>query len=125
MTKILNPKECLRRFIEGKILHNRELHEAGLKNLYFEWESFGNDILNQSDLLESYVQQCGELRSANESLKRDIERLSHYKEDFEKMKQQFYEMQEEYGKLQKEYDYLVNGEPADDMNDWEFQEVNQ
>ena len=46
MTKILDPKECLRRFIEGKIQHNRDLHEAGLKNLYFEWESFGNDILN-------------------------------------------------------------------------------
>lgn len=76
MTKILEPKECLRRFIEGKIQHNRDLHEAGLKNLYFEWESFGNDILNQSDLLESYVQQCGELRTANESLKRDIERLN-------------------------------------------------
>lgn len=120
MTKILKPKECLRRFIEGKIQHNRELHEAGLKNLYFEWESFGNDILNQSDLLESYVQTCSELRMANESLKRDNERLSHYKEDFEKMKQQYYELQEEYGKLQKEYDYLVNGEPADDMNDWEF-----
>lgn len=76
MTKILEPKECLRRFIEGKIQHNRDLHEAGLKNLYFEWESFGNDILNQSDLLESYVQQCGELRTANENLKRDIERLN-------------------------------------------------
>lgn len=120
MTKILDPKECLRRFIEGKIQHNRDLHEAGLNNLYFEWESFGNDILNQADLLESYVQQCGELRSANDSLKRDIERLNHYKEDFDKMKQQYYELQEEYGKLQKEYDYLVNGEPADDMNDWEF-----
>lgn len=76
MTKILNPKECLRRFIEGKIQHNRDLHEAGLKNLYFEWESFGNDILNQADLLESYVQECGELRSANEILKKDIERLN-------------------------------------------------
>ena len=43
MTKILNPKECLRRFIEGKIQHNRELYEAGSKNLYFEWEDFGNE----------------------------------------------------------------------------------
>ena len=76
MTKILNPKECLRRFIEGKIQHNRDLHDAGLKNLYFEWESFGYDILNQSDLLESYVQQCCELRSANEFLKHENERLT-------------------------------------------------
>jgi len=76
MTKILNPKECLRRFIEGKIQHNRDLHEAGLKNLYFEWESFGNDILNQADLLESYVQECGHLRMANEALKHEIERLN-------------------------------------------------
>ena len=76
MTKILNPKECLRRFIEGKIKHNRELYEAGFKNLYFEWEDFGNDILNQEELLDSYVRQCSELRMANESLKRDIERLN-------------------------------------------------
>lgn len=106
MTKILKPEECLRRFIEGKIQHNKDLHEAGYKNLYFEWESFGNDVLNQDGLLKSYVQQCSELRIANESLKRDIERLSHYKEDFEKMKQQFYEIQEEYGKLQREYERL-------------------
>ena len=83
MTKILNPKECLRRFIEGKIQHNRDLYEAGLKNLYFEWESFGNDILNQSDLLDSYVQECGELRMANESLKKDIERLSKYRIEYD------------------------------------------
>ena len=76
MTKILNPKECLRRFIEGKIQHNRELHEAGSKNLYFEWEDFGNDILKQEELLEHYVKECSELRMANESLKRDIERLN-------------------------------------------------
>jgi len=76
MTKILKPKECLRRFIEGKIQHNRDLHEAGLKNLYFEWESFGNDILNQADLLENYVAECGHLRMANEALKREIERLN-------------------------------------------------
>ena len=75
MTKILNPKECLRRFIEGKIQHNRELYEAGYKNLYFEWEDFGNNILNQEDLLDSYVRQCSELRMANESLKREIERM--------------------------------------------------
>lgn len=83
MTKILNPKECLRRFIEGKIQHNRELHDAGSKNLYFEWEDFGNDILNQEDLLESYVHQCSELRMANESLKRDIERLNNRKLNIE------------------------------------------
>ena len=76
MTKILNPKECLRRFIEGKIQHNRELYEAGSKNLYFEWEDFGNDILNQAELLDSYVRQCSDLRMANESLKSDIERLN-------------------------------------------------
>ena len=76
MTKILNPKECLRRFIEGKIQHNRELYEAGFKNLYFEWEDFGNDILNQEELLDSYVRECSELRMANESLKSDIERLN-------------------------------------------------
>ena len=75
MTKILNPKECLRRFIDGKIQHNRELYEAGYKNLYFEWEDFGNNILNQEDLLDSYVRQCSELRMANESLKREIERM--------------------------------------------------
>ena len=76
MTKILNPKECLRRFVEGKIQHNRELYEAGSKNIYFEWEDFGNNILNQEELLDSYVQQCSELRMANESLKRDIQRLN-------------------------------------------------
>ena len=83
MTKILNPKECLRRFIEGKIQHNRELHEAGAKNLYFEWEEYGNDILNNSNLLDSYVRQCSELRMANESLKRDIERLNNRKLNIE------------------------------------------
>ena len=83
MTKILNPKECLRRFIEGKIQHNRELYEAGSKNLYFEWEDFGNDILNQEELLDSYIQQCSELRMANESLKRDIERLNKRKNNIE------------------------------------------
>ena len=89
MTKILNPKECLKRFIEGKIQHNRELYEAGSKNLYFEWEDFGNDILNQEVLLDSYVQECGELRMANESLKRDIERLNHYKEDYFSLKKDY------------------------------------
>lgn len=83
MTKILNPKECLRRFIEGKIQHNRELYEAGAKNLYFEWEDFGNDILNQEELLDSYVRECSELRMANESLKRDIERLNKSKNNIE------------------------------------------
>ena len=83
MTKILNPKECLRRFIERKIQHNRELYEAGFKNLYFEWEDFGNDILNQEDLLDSYVRECSELRMANESLKRDIERLNKSKNNIE------------------------------------------
>ena len=83
MTKILNPKECLRRFIEGKIQHNRELYEAGAKNLYFEWEEYGNDILNNSNLLDSYVRQCSELRMANESLKRDIERLNNRKLNIE------------------------------------------
>lgn len=89
MTKILNPKECLRRFIEGKIQHNRELHDAGLKNLYFEWEDFGNDILNQEELLDSYVRECSKLRMANESLKRDIERLNHYKEDYFSLKKDY------------------------------------
>ena len=89
MTKILNPKECLRRFIEGKIQHNRELYEAGFKNLYFEWEDFGNDILNQEELLDSYVRECSELRMANESLKRDIERLNHYKEDYFSLKKDY------------------------------------
>ena len=83
MTKILNPKECLRRFIEGKIQHNRELYEAGSKNLYFEWEDFGNDILNQEELLDSYVRECSDLRMANESLKRDIERLNKSKNNIE------------------------------------------
>ena len=83
MTKILNPKECLRRFIERKIQHNRELYEAGFKNLYFEWEDFGNDILNQEDLLDSYARECSELRMANESLKRDIERLNKSKNNIE------------------------------------------
>ena len=83
MTKILNPKECLRRFIERKIQHNRELYEAGSQNLYFEWEDFGNDILNQEDLLDSYVRECSELRMANESLKRDIERLNKSKNNIE------------------------------------------
>ena len=83
MTKILNPKECLRRFIEGKIQHNRELYEAGSKNLYFEWEDFGNDILNQEELLDSYVRECSELRMANKSLKRDIERLNKSKNNIE------------------------------------------
>ena len=116
MTKILNPKECLRRFIEGKIQHNRELHEAGLKNLYFEWESFGNDILNQSDLLESYVQQCGELRSANEYLKKEIERLEKYKSDFYNLKAQFSFLQEQHSlleekckRLERTYSDLMNG----------------
>lgn len=89
MTKILNPKECLRRFIEGKIQHNRELYEAGSKNLYFEWEDFGNDILNQEELLDSYVRECSKLRMANESLKRDIERLNHYKEDYFSLKKDY------------------------------------
>ena len=89
MTKILNPKECLRRFIEGKIQHNRELYEAGSKNLYFEWEVFGNDILNQEVLLDSYVRECSKLRMANESLKRDIERLNHYKEDYFSLKKDY------------------------------------
>ena len=83
MTKILNPKECLRRFIEGKIKHNRELYEAGSKNIYFEWEDFGNDILNQGELLDYYVHECTELRMANESLKRDIERLNKSKNNIE------------------------------------------
>ena len=116
MTKILNPKECLRRFIEGKIQHNRDLHEAGLKNLYFEWESFGNDILNQSDLLESYVQQCGELRSANEYLKKEIERLEKYKSDFYNLKAQFSFLQEQHSlleekckRLERAYSDLMNG----------------
>ena len=116
MTKILNPKECLRRFIEGKIQHNRDLHEAGLKNLYFEWESFGNDILNQSDLLESYVQQCGELRSANEYLKKEIERLEKYKSDFYNLKAQFSFLQEQHSlleekckRLERTYSDLMNG----------------
>lgn len=91
MTKILKPKECLRRFIEGKIKHNRELHEAGSKNLYFEWEDFGNDILNQEELLKSYIKECSELRMANESLKRDIERLNHYKEDYFSLKKSILE----------------------------------
>ena len=89
MTKILDPKECLRRFIEGKIQHNRDLHEAGLKNLYFEWKDYGNDILNQAQLLERYVSECGELRMANEILKKDIERLSHYKEDCKQIEKTF------------------------------------
>ena len=89
MTKILNPKECLRRCIEGKIQHNRELYEAGSKNLYFEWEDFGNDILNQEELLDSYVRECSKLRMANESLKRDIERLNHYKEDYFSLKKDY------------------------------------
>ena len=89
MTKILNPKECLRRFIEGKIQYNRELYEAGSKNLYFEWEDFGNDILNQEELLDSYVRECSKLRMANESLKRDIERLNHYKEDYFSLKKDY------------------------------------
>ena len=116
MTKILNPKECLRRFIEGKIQHNRELHEAGLKNLYFEWEDYGNDILNQSDLLESYVQECCELRSANEYLKKEIERLEKYKSDFYNLKAQFSFIQEQHSlleekckRLEKAYSDLMNG----------------
>ncbi len=120
MTKILKPKECLRRFIEGKIQHNRDLHEAGLKNLYFEWESFGNDILNQAALLELYVKECSELRMANESLKRDIERIQKENARLKNIEGDFNAMQKEYEALQKEYDYLVNGEPADDGFDWEF-----
>ena len=83
MKQILNPKECLRRFIEGAIQYNRRLYEAGSKNLYFEWVDFGNDILNQEELLDSYVRECSELRRANESLKKDIERLNKSKNNIE------------------------------------------
>lgn len=103
MTKILNPKECLRRFIEGKIQHNRELHEAGSKNLYFEWEDFGNDILNQEELLESYVKECSELRMANESLRRDIDRLNHYKEDYFSLKKEYDIQHKELERLEGEF----------------------
>ena len=106
MTKILNPKECLKRFIEGKIQHNRELYEAGSKNLYFEWEDFGNDILNQEALLDSYVRQCSELRMANEILKRDIERLNHYKEDYFTLKNDYGNTREELEAIEKEEEEL-------------------
>ena len=109
MTKILNPKECLRRFIEGKIQHNRDLHEAGLKNLYFEWESFGYDILNQSDLLESYVQQCCELRSANQFLKHENERLSKYKEDYYNLKKDYETVVAKLESIENDYSRLMNG----------------
>ena len=106
MTKILNPKECLKRFIEGKIQHNRELYEAGSKNLYFEWEDFGNDILNQEALLDSYVRQCSELRMANEILKSDIEQLNHYKEDYFTLKNDYGNTREELEAIEKEEEEL-------------------
>ena len=109
MTKILNPKECLRRFIEGKIQHNRDLYEAGSKNLYFEWEDFGVNILNQEDLLESYIKECAELRIANESLKRDIERLNHYKEDYFSLKKDYDVKLAELESIENEYYNLMDG----------------
>ena len=120
MTKILEPKECLRRFIEGKIQHNRDLHEAGLKNLYFEWESFGNDILNQADLLESYVQECGELRTANESLKRDNERLSKYREDYYNLKKDYEAVVSKFESLENDYSRLMNGNEEEDSGIEDF-----
>ena len=115
MTKILNPKECLRRFIEGKIQHNRELYEAGSKNLYFEWEDFGNDILNQEALLDSYVRQCSELRMANESLKRDIERLNHYKEDYLSLKKDYDVKRAELESIENEYYNIMDGNEEEDL----------
>lgn len=109
MTKILNPKECLRRFIEGKIQHNRELYEAGSKNLYFEWEDFGNGVLNQEKLLDSYVRECSELRMADESLKRDIERLNHYKEDYFALKKDYDVKNKELERLENEYYNIMDG----------------
>lgn len=120
MTKILNPKECLRRFIEGKIQHNRDLHEAGLKNLYFEWESFGYDILNQSDLLESYVQQCCELRSANEFLKHENERLSKYREDYYNLKKDYEAVVSKLESLENDYSRLMNGNDEEDSGIEDF-----
>ena len=115
MTKILNPKECLRRFIEGKIQHNRELYEAGSKNLYFEWEEYGNDILNNSNLLDSYVRQCSELRIANESLKRDIEHLNHYKEDYFSLKKDYENTRKELESIENEYYNLMDGDEGEEM----------
>ena len=115
MTKILNPKECLRRFIEGKIQHNRELYEAGSKNLYFEWQDFGNDILNQEALLDSYVRQCSDLRIANESLKRDIERLNHYKEDYFSLKKDYDLKRAELESIENEYYNLMEGKEEEDL----------
>ena len=115
MTKILNPKECLRRFIEGKIQHNRELYEAGVKNLYFEWEEYGNDILNNSNLLDSYVNLCSVLRMANESLKRDIEQLNHYREDYFSLKKDFDAVVSKLERLDNEYSRLMNGDEEEDV----------
>ena len=116
MKKILNPKECLRRFIEGKIQHNRELHEAGLKNLYFEWEDFGNDILNQQELLDSYVRQCSELRMANDNLHRDIERLNQYKEYYFQLKKDYENTRKELEAIENEYYNLMDGDEEEDMD---------
>ena len=115
MTKILKPKECLRRFIEGKIQHNRDLYEAGSKNLYFEWEDFGINILNQEDLLESYIKECSDLRMANESFKRDIEKLNHYKEDYFLLKKDYDVTSKELERLEKDYYKLMNGNEEEDL----------
>ena len=115
MTKILNPKECLRRFIEGKIQHNRELYEAGAKNLYFEWEEYGNDILNNSNLLDSYVRQCSELRMANESLKRDIERNKKYKIEYDNIIKNKDELIAQLESLKEEALYMLKNPNHDEV----------
>lgn len=115
MTKILKPKECLKRFIEGKIQHNRDLYEAGSKNLYFEWEDFGINILNQEDLLESYIKECSELRMVNESLKRDIEKLNHYKEDYFTLKNDYENTRKALESVENEYYNLMNGNEEEDL----------
>ena len=115
MTKILNPKECLRRFIEGKIQHNRELYEAGAKNLYFEWEDFGVNILNQEDLLESYIKECSELRMANERLKRDIERNKKYKIEYDNIIENKDELVAQLESLKEEAIYMLKNPNHDEV----------
>ena len=115
MKQILNPKECLRRFIEGATQYNRRLYEAGSKNLYLEWVDFGNDILNQEELLDSYVRECSELRIANESLKRDIERLNHYKEDYLSLKKDYDVKRAELESIENEYYNLMDGNEEEDL----------
>ena len=113
MPKALKPYDCLIKFLDSKVRINIDKWNAGLDNQANDWEELRDKVTAS---LEDYTylrKDNAELRVYNNKLKEENEKLN-------KKLEQFNQIQKEYEHLQKEYDYLVNGEPCDDEDGWEF-----